>query len=454
VTDQVVEREKPMTTPHRPGHRRRSRLAALVATVSVLAATLGGASTASADQVSDGLWYYTAFHVQDAHDAGFTGAGVTIAVIDDQLYPGLPEFVGADIVPQPALGCKDLRGNPIQTTSSDYAAYHGTNVTALIVGSGMGYGGARGVQGVAPKAKVLFFSTGLGSADIKDHKTTCESFDGNPVAKGIVAAVTAGAQIISISQVGGDSQELAAADTGALRQGVVVVAGLSNTLAGEYKQFPGQSNGVVGVQTIDSAGSIQTTDGSPNVNPSTKVAGPGVGILIQGGETSKTWQSQSLADGTSLAIPIVAGFLALVKQKYPKATGNQLVQTLIHNTGAGNHKPSLDASKKLGYGVVSVTSMLKVDPTTYRDVNPLVSTAAGASPTAQQIAGTPTASPSPSVSAGAAGAAGAAGSSVAPEAWLLPVLVGGGIILVLVILATVLVIVFATRRARRTTSLK
>ena len=440
-----------MTTSHTPGHRIRSRLAAVVATVGVLALSLGSSSTASADQVSDGLWYYTAFHVQAAHDAGFTGAGVTIAVIDSQLYPALPEFVGADIVPQPALGCKDLQGNPIPTTSADYAANHGTNVTALIVGNGVGYGGARGVQGVAPKAKVLFFSAGSGSADAMDHNRRCKSFDGEPVATGIVAAVAAGAQIISISQGGGDSPELAAAVAGALRQGVVIVAGLSNTLGGEYEQFPGQSNGVVSVQAIDSAGNIQTTGGVPNVNPVTKVAGPGVGILNQGGDSSKTWEPQSTASGTSYATPVVAGFLALVKQKYPKATGNQLIQTLIHNTGAGNHKPSLDASNKLGYGVVSVTSMLKVDPTTYRDVNPLVSTAAGASPTAQQIAGQPTVSPSPTASAGATAAG---GSSAAPAAWLLPVLVGGGIVLLLVTLAIVLVIVFATRRARRTGAVK
>jgi len=450
VTDQIVDQEKPMTTSHTPGHRTRSRLAAVVATVGVLALTLGAASTASADQVSDGLWYYTAFHVQAAHDAGFTGAGVTIAVIDDQLYPGLPEFVGADIVPQPALGCKDLQGNPIPTTSSDLVAWHGTNVTALIAGSGVGYGGARGVQGVAPKAKVLFFSTGSGSADDKSPKVTCESFDGD-AAKAIVAAVAAGAQIISMSQGGGDSPELAAAVAGALRRGVVIVAGLSNTLVETFGQFPAMSNGVVGVQAIDSAGNIQTTDGAPNVNPSTKVAGPGVGILGQGGLTSKKWESQSTIHGTSFATPVVAGFLALVKQKYPKATGNQLIQTLIHNTGAGDHKPVFDASNKLGYGIVSITSMLAVDPTTYPDMNPLVSAAAGASPTAQQIAGKPTASPSPTVSAGAAGAA---GSSAAPAAWLMPVLGVGGIILLLVILAIVLVIVFATRRARRTGAVK
>ena len=435
-----------MTTSHTPGHRTRSRLAAVVATVGVVVLTLGTASTASADQVSDGLWYYTAFHVQAAHDAGFTGAGVTIAVIDDQLYSGLPEFVGADVVPQPALGCKDNSGNPIPTTSGDYAANHGTNITALIVGSGEGYGGARGVQGVAPKAKVLFFSAGSGSADVNDHSRTCKSFDGDPIAKGIVAAVAAGAQIISTSTGKGDSPELAAAVAGALRQGVVVVAALSNTLLETYGQYPAKSNGVVSVQAIDSAGNIQTTDGAPNVNPATKVAGPGLGILAQGGSRNQTWESQSLADGTSNATPVVAGFLALVKQKYPKATGNQLVQTLIHNTGAADHPLTRDAANLFGYGVVSVTHMLKVDPTTYPDVNPLVSTAAGASPTAQQITGKPTASPSPTVSAGAAGSGGV---SAAPPGWLLPVLVGGGIILLLVILAIVLVIVFATRRARR-----
>ena len=423
------------------------RVATLVATVGVLVLTLGTPSTASADQTSDGLWYYTAFHVQAAHDAGFTGAGVTIAVIDDQLYPGLPEFVGADIVPQPALGCKDLQGDSIPTTSSDFAAWHGTNVTALIVGSGMGYRSAPGVQGVAPKASVLFFSIGSGSAEVNGQKTTCGSFDGDPAAKAIVAAVAAGAQIISISAGGGDSPELAAAVAGALRRGVAIVGALSNKLTETDSEYPAKSNGVVGVQAIDSAGNIQTTDGAPNVNPATKVAGPGLGILLQGGFTDRTWESQSTVGGTSSATPVVAGFLALVKQKYPKATGNQLVQTLIHNTGAGDHKPVFDVSNKLGYGIVSITSMLAVDPSTYPDVNPLISADAGASPTAQQIAGKPTATPSPTVSAGAAGSA---GSSAAP-AWLLPVLVGGGIILLLVILAIVLVIVFATRRARRGT---
>ena len=96
-----------MTTSHRPEHLAGFRLAALVATVGVMALTLGASSMASAVQAPDDLWYFNVFHVQAAHDAGFTGAGVTIAVIDDQLYPGLPEFAGADVEPQAATGCKE-----------------------------------------------------------------------------------------------------------------------------------------------------------------------------------------------------------------------------------------------------------------------------------------------------------------------------------------------------------
>jgi len=73
-----------------------------------------------------------------------------------------------------------------------------------------------------------------------------------------------------------------------------------------------------------------------------------------------------------LATPIVSGFLALVAQKYPDATGNQLLQTLIHNTGADDHKLVLDATGAIGYGFVSATRMLRVDPSQYSDENPLI----------------------------------------------------------------------------------
>jgi len=218
----------------------------------------------------------------------------------------------------------------------------------------------------------------------------------------------------------------------------VIVASLSNDTA-TNSQFPGQSNGVVSVQAIDSTGKIQSTRGVPNVNPLTDVAAPGVGILAQGNLLDEAWEQTDIINGTSTATPIVAGFLALVKQKYPKATGNQLIQTLIHNTGRSDHPLGIDPAHETGYGVASVTHMLKVDPTQYPDVNPLISTSPGQSPTAAQIAGT---------ASGTASAVPNRTESPVPV-WLQLGLIVGGVLALIVILAIVLTIVLVTRSRRR-----
>jgi subtilisin family serine protease len=421
--------------------RRSTRGAGLAITTALLAVLVGSAMPASADQVSDGLWYFTRFNVQQAHDAGYTGAGVTIAVIDNQIYPQLPELSGADVEVQPDFGCKDAEGQPIPAATTDYAASHGSNVTALIAGNGVGYAGQRGVQGVAPKAKILFFSDGASATDTKDTAVTCDSYSGDPSAAAIAAAVKARVQIISISQAGPDTPQMAAAVARAVKAGIVIVAALSDTEPNTGAEFPAESNGVVSVQAIDSTGGVLTTNGVPNADPYTDVAGPGVGVLNQGGATSHSWQDQSLGDGTSFATPIVAGFLALVKQKYPQATGNQLIQSLIHNTGKSDHALAYDPKHLTGYGVAVLDHLLAVDPTKYPDANPLIASGKNQSPTAARIAGSAGSTPSPLPSA----AKPAARSQ--PPAWLLPVLIGGGLLIVLAAIA--LVIVFATRRARR-----
>jgi len=85
-----------------------------------------------------------------------------------------------------------------------------------------------------------------------------------------------------------------------------------------------------------------------------------------------SWDTVVSNGGTSTATPIVAGFIALAWQKYPEATGNQMIQTLIHNTGVGGHPDELFWNENSGFGLASATSMLEVDPTRYPDVNPLL----------------------------------------------------------------------------------
>jgi subtilisin family serine protease len=413
-----------------------------IASVSVLAVD----TVASADTSSDGLWYYSALHIQAAHDAGWTGKGVTIADIEGTVNTALPTLAGANVVVEPAPKCYTKAGKPeaFPSKSTSLSAWHASNVLSLLVGSGKGYAGQSGVKGIAPGAKVLVFPTSpsnpkitTGGTDLSCFNKAHVSIDTDNYAAAIVRAVDAGATIITSSIGIFPNPSYTKALAWAEKKGVVVLGALPDDLLDIMAgSDPATSNGVVAVQAIDSAAKAY------NIDDRTKVSAPGVFVLTQGVPASRSWTSQRLSSGTSFATPIVAGMLALVKQKYPKATGNQLIQTLIHNTGTQSHALVYDATNGLGYGVASVTHMLTVDPTTYPNKNPLVSTKSGSSPSAKQIASA-TNPGKKSTSKANSSAAGAPG-------WLLPAIIGS-VIALLVIVGVVIIVVVRRASARNRT---
>ncbi len=374
--------------------RRSARRRAVIALPGVLVAAVSIAlpSAAAADVASDGLWYYEALNVKAAHDDGYTGEGVTVAVLDTPVNLDVPTLSGADVRVQ-EVSCWSEDGSILSAESADVeTAVHGTSSVSMIVGSGAGYDGQTGVKGVAPDATILFYAIG----DDVDGDAVCFTEDGKDdaggIARAITAAVSAGADIISVSIGETQGPESFDAVVTALRAGVVVVMGGSNQDSPE--DVPGIGayayNGVVGVQAVKPDGSVATHEDllgmqQPNIDPAADIAAPGAGILTQG--VDGDWQRQVLRRGTSIATPIVAGFLADVSQKYPQATGNQLIQTMISNTGGNDGVPTFDDTGALGWGIVSLTNMLAVDPTTYPDTNPLV--VEGGSPTSDQIAADP-----------------------------------------------------------------
>jgi len=241
-------------------------------------------------------------------------------------------------------------------------------------------GNGANVKGVAPDATVLLFPV-LGPRDA-DGYNRCFDADGSPNRTADVDAVEhaieAGVDIISVSANLQPVPELIAAFALAQSKGIVILGSVENSseIGDAFEgDHPAQTNGAVGVQRIDVNGDIGQTDGEPNANALTDVVGPGTGLVIEGVETGGVvdWNATKTdGAGTSYATPIVAGMLALVKQKYPDATGNQLIQSLIRNTGAEDHELIYDNNYLTGYGVASATHMLKVDPTQYEDVNPLL----------------------------------------------------------------------------------
>lgn len=343
-------------------------------------ALFGTVAPAQAEEdLSSGSWYFEKGNVQDAHDAGFRGQGVTIAVVDSQINPDIAALRGADLeVVEPSF-CRTAEGAKIPTVSTDPdVAYHGTGVVTMIIGTGKTDPGQLPIRGVAPDAKVIYYNGVAGtSAESEAGDLKCFEEDGenrgmDGVGRAIDAAVTDGADIVSISISGGTSTTVNEAIARAYAEGVVVVTSLPNNRGAA--DFPATNNGVIAVQAFDEAGEIQKGDKgidgaplTPNTSDSVVVGAPGMGVLQPAADPA--WQLQDLGNGTSIATPIVAGFLAVLKSKFPEATGNQLLQTMLHNTGGERHE--MRWGNDFGYGAISLTSMLTDDPLSYPDVNPL-----------------------------------------------------------------------------------
>ncbi|MFF2052870.1 S8 family serine peptidase [Leifsonia sp. NPDC058194] len=398
----------------------------MFAGVFAMALATAPAVSATAD-TTDGNWWYDYYDVGQAHAQGWTGKGVKITVIDGQINPDLPVFSGADLTIDKTSYCD---ASPFITEANE-TSVHGSSVTALLIGNGTGAGA---VKGIVPDASVRF--EGYGTLDCKGAGGKTTEFG-----RALQAAVDSGSDIVttSIGTTALSKPDLAAL-AGALAKGVIVVAAVPNAST-EGSDLPSGANGVVSVNALGQDGTIQAHDGATTINPEVTVLAAGVGIATNGDEQSASWDSSYRAIGSSFATPLVAGMLAAAKQKYPDASSNQLIQSLIHNTTPDDHELMRDEKTGFGYGPVSLTHLLAVDPVQYPDKNPLLDKAY-AKPTAEQVADVGTAATAaPTAKVGTGGEL--PGSGGVP----VPLIVG--IVVGVVVIAGVVVIVAVLGGRRR-----
>ena len=425
-------------------------------TACALAAIFAASPAAATTDPTDGQWYVGPYQINEFHAQGIDGSGVTVAVVDAAINLDVPQLQGADIeVKEPSL-CYGPGGVEQPSTSDDpAAASHGTNVTSFIVGNGTGYDGQPGITGIAPKARILFYSVLA--------QDGCESASGETlpgevwdemVSTAIIDATDSGADIISFS-IHASTANITDALAYAMRNDVIVVASLTNRDSDDFFETldgqPAQNNGVIGVGSFGPGGDVMLDfNGDPSSSPVVDVVAPGVQMLNQGTEAS--WTDYVIGQGNSFATPIVAGNLALAIQKYPNATHDQIIQSLIHNTGTEAHELGWD--NQYGYGAVDTISLLAADPTQYEDVNPLLNkkedSASLSGPSFDEVYGAaPTASASPSASDDPA-SPGPPGpgedTDTGSPAWLLLALVGGGLVLVLIVVAVIVVAVKSSNK--------
>ena len=332
---------------------------ALTTVASALALAAGVLALVPAPAHADGAVpsqeYFSYYPLNTVHQKGITGKGVTIAVIDGPVDTSNPALKGANITDKSRCTIQD----------SPEGIRHGTDMAIILVSP---------ISGVAPDATLYTYQS---SSDGTISKGSCESNGERLDTTGalINQAVEDGAQIISISQSVPDfSNEVKWAVTNAITKGVIIVNSAGNGASDDNITQLGRYSGVVGVSAINSDGTFASYSSWGDGVVTAAFGGPYNTFDVNTGEPVTV-------QGTSISAPLVAGMLALARQKWPDATTNQILQLLVHTGLNPNH----DWNKYTGYGAIDGGALVNTDPSQYPDENPIIQKNGGSEPTAQEV---------------------------------------------------------------------
>ena len=332
---------------------------ALTTIASALALAVGVLTLVPAPAHADGAVpsqeYFSYYHFDTARAKGYTGKGVTIAVIGGPVDTSNPALKGANITDKSRCTIQD----------SPEGVRHSTDMAIILVSP---------ISGVAPDATLYNYQAFTGSTT---SNGSCDSNGGrlNTVAALINQAVEDGAQFISVSQsVNESTNELKWAITNAITKGVIIVAAAGNEALPDDITALGRYSGVVGVSAINSDGTFASYSNWGDGVVTAAFGGPYTTYNVNTGEPVTV-------HGTSISTPLVAGMLALARQKWPDATANQILQLLVHTGLNPNH----DWNEYTGYGAIDGGALVNTDPSQYPDENPIIQKNGGSEPTAQEV---------------------------------------------------------------------
>ena len=310
---------------------------------------------ARAEDVITTQEYFSYYHLDQARAKGYTGKGVTIALIDGTVDTSAPELKGANITDKSRCTIEEAPAG----------RSHATAMASYLVAP---------AYGVAPDATLNTYqmsgsnSTSAGSCNIGGDRL--DTYD-----QIINQAIDDGAQIISISSSAReDNEAIKWAIARAMSRGVIIVNSAGNEGKDSNAQQLSRWSGVVGVSAIAADGSFADYSSWGNGVTTAAFGEPFTGRDYETGRIKTTF-------GTSNAAAITSGMLALARQKGPDATANQILQVLTHTGLNPNH----EWNKYTGYGAVSLADLVNTDPSQYPDENPLAQKQGGSAPTAQEV---------------------------------------------------------------------
>ncbi|MFK4084572.1 S8 family serine peptidase [Kribbella sp. NPDC020789] len=257
--------------------------------------------------------YLNTIRMPQAWDVSKTAGSQIVAVLDTGVDAGHPDLVGHLV---PGANTTSPNRGPIDDNG------HGTMTLGIIAAAANNNAGVAGI-GWNVKAMPVKVLRADGSGDDLD------------VVEGIDWAVAHGAKVINMSLSGGqDSTIMHDAVKRAVAKGVVVVVAAGN-YGTETPRYPAAYPEVITVGATDAGGSL--TDFS-SYGDWVDVAAPGTDILSTGVRSMTPSQNAPYwyCTGTSCSAPIVSGIAALVKNKWPAYTPEQVkarIKNLARDAG-------------------------------------------------------------------------------------------------------------------------
>ncbi|MGW6415374.1 S8 family peptidase [Streptomyces sp. NPDC055055] len=255
-------------------------------------------------------------HAPEAWAAGYDGTGTKVAVLD----------TGADADHPDLKGRIAASENFTDSETTGDRQGHGTHTLSTVGGSGAASDGKK--KGVAPGTSLL------NGKVLNDSGSGAASW----IIAGMEWAVAQGADVVSMS-LGSpvptdctDPMSVAAEELARNKGTLFVIAAGNSGPTLNTVSSPGCAPGVltVGATDRDDSTAYFSSRGPTIVNHTLKpeIAAPGVGIsaAAAGGRGVYAYRSMS---GTSMATPHVAGAAAIVKQRHPDWTAQQIKAALV-----------------------------------------------------------------------------------------------------------------------------
>ena len=328
-----------------------TRCACLLALAAVTALIMtAGAAPARADTVRNAeTWVLNAINAPAAWQVT-RGQGVTVAVIDSGVNPGVSDLTGSVTTGPDLTGVHTPESNPNW-------GMHGTWMASLIAGHGHA-GGSSGIIGIAPMAHVLSIRviTNSGDPGFTRYQRQSSARHQRELAAAITYAISHGAGVISMSLGDGTPSLLVRqALQDALNRNIVILAssGNSGDLPSAQAQghaplsFPADYMGVLSVAAVNQNGAPASFSSD---NLSVQVAAPGVQVPAQG-QDGGYW----LVSGTSPACALAAGVAALIRSAYPALPPEWVGDAITSTT---RHRPASGYNDKVGFGTVDAVAAL------------------------------------------------------------------------------------------------